>query len=81
MLIHEIPTSGCVHLVGAMQFVRPAGAAIAQRLPDHVKVFMETDGTHSLSGPVLVHLGELGLCNCFLIHGQWYCHEVAKRAA
>lgn len=79
MLIHEIPEGGVGRIDGAL-YVRPKGARIAQRVPDFVRVIEESDDTLTLVGPVQMSFGGT-IYNVYLIHGEWYRHEVAKRAA
>ena len=74
MLIHEIK-SGRVESVGGLKFVRPPEAQIAMPLPDHLDVFEEPDGTHTVSGPIYFTDSD-GTFAYYMIHGSWSRHRV-----
>jgi hypothetical protein len=79
MLIHEVPEGGA-GFVDNHLYVRPIGARVAQRVPSYVKAIKEPDNTITLVGPMLFTI-EGRNYNVFLIHGQWYRHEIAQSKA
>jgi hypothetical protein len=76
-LLHEVERMGTPEDVGGMKYVYPPEANRPMRLPAHLEIFEETDGTQTLSGPLDVR-NNTGSFVCYLIHGTWSSHRIGS---